>query len=62
MEKVAENGREVKAFALLYCCFLPLYEKLEKVAENGQKVKTIALLFCCFFAVFCSFVKNGKSR
>jgi hypothetical protein len=31
---------------------------MEKVAENGRKVKPIALLF----AVFCPFMKNGKSR
>jgi hypothetical protein len=31
---------------------------MEKVAENGRKVKVIALLF----AVFCPFMKNGKSR
>jgi hypothetical protein len=31
---------------------------MEKVAENGRKVKAIALLF----AVFCPFMKNGKSH
>ena len=25
--KVAKNGRKVKAIALLFCCFLPIYEK-----------------------------------
>jgi hypothetical protein len=48
MEKVAENGRKVKAIALL---FAPLC-KMEKVAENGRKVKAIALLFCCFLPLF----------
>jgi hypothetical protein len=27
MEKVAKNGRKVKPIALLFCCFLPTYEK-----------------------------------
>jgi hypothetical protein len=31
---------------------------MEKVAKNGRKVKAIAL----FFAIFCPFMKNGKSR
>ena len=50
MAKVAKNGRKVKAIALLFCCFLPTYEKWQKLAKNGRKVKAIALLFCCFFA------------
>jgi hypothetical protein len=34
MEKVAENGRKVKAIiALLFPCFLPL-SKIEKSAKN----------------------------
>jgi transposase-like protein len=45
MEKVAENGRKVKAIALRFCVCLSLYEKWKKVAENGRKVKVIALLF-----------------
>jgi hypothetical protein len=32
---VAKIGRKVKAIALLFCCFLPLFEKMEKVAKNG---------------------------
>ena len=54
--KIAKNGRKVKAIALLFCCFLPIYEKwkkslkMEKVAKNGRKVKAIALLFLLFFA------------
>jgi hypothetical protein len=59
MEKVAENGREVKAIALL-CCFLPLYEKLEKVAENGQKVKAIALLFPRFLPLYVKWKTSPK--
>jgi hypothetical protein len=27
IEKVAENGGKVKAIALLFCCFLPLFQK-----------------------------------
>jgi hypothetical protein len=34
------------------------FSKIEKSAKNGRKVKAIAL----FFAVFCLFMKNGKSR
>jgi hypothetical protein len=30
MEKVAENGQKVKAIALPFCCYLPLYEKWKK--------------------------------
>jgi hypothetical protein len=52
MEKVAKNGRKVKGIALLFCCFLPIYEKMEKVAKNGRKVKPIALLFCCFLPIY----------
>jgi hypothetical protein len=37
MEKVAENGRKVKAIALLFFQFSPL-SKMEKVAKNGRKV------------------------
>jgi hypothetical protein len=58
MEKVAENGRKVKAIALRFCVCLFLYEKWKKVCENGRKVKVIALVF----AVLCPFMKNGKSR
>jgi riboflavin transporter FmnP len=58
MAKVAKYGRKVKAIALLFCCFLPIYEKMANVAQKRRKVKTIALLFCCFLP----FIKNGKSR
>jgi hypothetical protein len=27
MGKVGKNGRKEKAIALLFCCFLPIYEK-----------------------------------
>jgi hypothetical protein len=37
MENVAENGRKVKAIALLSCCFLPLYEKWEKSLKMDEK-------------------------
>jgi hypothetical protein len=37
MEKVPENGRKVKAIALLSCCFLPLYEKWKKSLKMGEK-------------------------
>jgi hypothetical protein len=66
MAKVAKNGRKVKAIALLFCCFLPTYEKWEKslkmakVAKNGRKVKAIALLFCCFLPTYEKWQKSLK--
>jgi hypothetical protein len=27
MKQVAKNGRKVKAIALLFCCFWPLFQK-----------------------------------
>ena len=59
MEKVAKNGRKVKAIALLFCCFLPIL-KMEKVAKNGRKVKAIALLFCCFLPIYEKWKKSLK--
>jgi hypothetical protein len=50
MEKVAKNGRKVKAIGLIFLLFFAHLRKMEKVAKNGRKVKDIALLFCCFFA------------
>ena len=50
MAKVAKNGRKVKAIALLFCCFLPTYEKWQKSLKDGRKFKAIALLFLLFFA------------
>ena len=63
MEKVAKNGRKVKAIALLkmlkmdeklrlwpyfFAVFRPLM-KYGKSPKNARKVKAIALLFCWFF-------------
>jgi hypothetical protein len=45
---VAKNGRKVKAIALLFYQFYPLFQIIEKVAKNGRKVKAIALLFLQF--------------
>ena len=39
MEKVAKNGRKVKAIALLFCCFLPIYEKWKKSLKMDEKLK-----------------------
>ena len=58
MEKVAKNGRKVKSIALLFCCFLPIYEKWKKSLKMDEKLR----LSPYFFAVFCPFMKNGKSR
>jgi hypothetical protein len=64
IEKSAKNGRKVKAIALLFCCFLPLYEKWkmenEKSAKNGGNVKAIALLFCCFLPIYEQWKKPLK--
>jgi hypothetical protein len=54
-----QNGRKVKAIALLFCCFLATYEKW-KVAKNGRKVKAIALLFCFFLATYEKWKKSLK--
>jgi hypothetical protein len=58
MEKAAKNGRKVKPIALLFCCFLPIYEKWKKSLKMDEKLS----LYPYFFAVFCLFMKNGKSR
>jgi hypothetical protein len=56
MEKVAENGRKVKVIALLFCCFLPLYEKWKKSLKMDEKLRLLPYLF----AVVCPFIKYGK--
>jgi hypothetical protein len=38
MEKVAENGRKVKAVDLLFYCFLPLYEKWKKLLKMDERL------------------------
>jgi hypothetical protein len=38
MGKVAKSGRKVKAIALLFCCFLPIYEKWEKSLKMDEKL------------------------
>jgi hypothetical protein len=40
MEKVAENGRKVKAIiALIFCCFFSYFSKIEKSAKIYQTVQ-----------------------
>ena len=39
MAKVAKNGRKVKAIALLFCCFLPTYEKWQKSLKMDEKLR-----------------------
>jgi hypothetical protein len=58
MAKVAINGRKVKAIALLFYCFLLIYEKWQKSLKMDEKIR----LWPYFFAVFCPFIKNGKRR
>jgi hypothetical protein len=38
MEKVAENVRKVNAVVLLFCCFLPLYEKWKKSLKMDERL------------------------
>jgi hypothetical protein len=53
MAKVDKNGRKVKAIALLFCCFLPIYEKRQKSLKMDEKLGLyIALLFCCFLPIY----------
>jgi hypothetical protein len=39
MEKVAKNGRKVKAIALLFCCFLVTYENWKKSLKMDEKLR-----------------------
>jgi hypothetical protein len=39
MAKVDKNGQEVKAIALLFCCFLPIYEKWQKLLKIDEKLR-----------------------
>jgi hypothetical protein len=39
LKKVAENRRKGKAIALLFCCFLPIYEKWEKSLKMDEKLR-----------------------
>jgi hypothetical protein len=39
IEKVTENGRKVKAIALLFCCFLPIDEKWKKSLKMDEKLR-----------------------
>jgi hypothetical protein len=41
MEKVAKNGRKVKAIALLFCWFLAIYEKLKKSLKMDEKLRLL---------------------
>jgi archaellum biogenesis protein FlaJ (TadC family) len=51
MAKVAKNGRKVKAIALLFCCFLPTYEKRQKSLKMEEKLG-YSLTFWSFLATF----------
>ena len=37
IEKSATNGRRVKDIALLFCCFLSIYEKQKKSLKMDEK-------------------------
>jgi hypothetical protein len=39
MVKIAKNERKVKAIALLFCCFLPIYEKWKKLLKMDEKLR-----------------------
>jgi hypothetical protein len=60
MAKVAKNGRKVKAIALVFCCFLPTYEKWHKSLKILRNVKAIALLFGCFLPTYVKWHKSLK--
>ena len=56
MEKVAKNGRKVKPIALLFCCFLPIYEKWKKSLKMDE-----SLTFLLFFAYLWNMEKVAKN-
>jgi hypothetical protein len=39
MAKGAKNGRKVKAIALLFCSFLPSYEKWQKWLKMDEELR-----------------------
>jgi hypothetical protein len=39
MAQVAKNGRKVKAIVLLFCCFLPIYEKWHKSLKMDERLR-----------------------
>jgi hypothetical protein len=45
MEKVAENGRKVKVITMLFCCFMPLYEKWKKSLKMDERLGLNPYLF-----------------
>ena len=59
MAKVAKNGRKVKAIALLFCCFLPPYEKWQKSLKMDEKLR-LALLFCSILPTYEKWQKSLK--
>jgi hypothetical protein len=63
-EKIAKNGRKVKAIALLFCCFLVIYKKWEKSLKVDEKYLKgyIAFTFRPFLAYFSIFEKEAKNN
>jgi hypothetical protein len=59
-EKIAKNGRIVKAIGLLFLPIFAPFSSIEKVAQNGRKVKAIAFLFCRFSPLFQKSKKSLK--
>jgi hypothetical protein len=43
MEKVAKNGRNVKAIALPFCGFSPLFQKSKKLLKMVEKLRLLLL-------------------
>ena len=39
IEKVARNGHKVKAIGLLFCEFMPLFQKSKKVLKMAEKLR-----------------------
>jgi hypothetical protein len=50
IEKVAENGRKVKAIALLFGRFSPLFQKSKKWLKMDEKLRLYNLIFLSIFA------------
>jgi hypothetical protein len=57
MKKVAENGRKVKAAALLYCQFSPRFQKSKKWLKTDEKLRLQPYIF----SNFCLFQKSKKT-
>jgi hypothetical protein len=60
IEKSAKNGRKGKAIALLFCHFLPLFQKLKNRLKMDEKLR-LYLTCLSFFASFSKIDKSAKN-